>query len=293
MVQQDWGTFVDSFTQPSSPKPRTTTVPLKDSTVENDVFFKVVLLGDEDIGKTALLYRYAKDYFPTDHKQTIVFDLDERKLRMFDNKVVKLLLLSHAGKESFIQQISSSLKDAVGFVLVYDVTNLESLQHCSSVWLPQINKHATNENCPIFLLGTKSDLREESTMDPTEVRRLTTLLKCRPMEVSAKKGSDSHINAIFEYITEVIYKRHLQNQIKPKTVTTPFENTKYGATESFISTTTYIGESDPAPVLDAENIGLTEIGAESDSEEAVVSDTINIGDSGDQPTYTEVTDESV
>jgi len=257
MVQKDWGKFVDSLSQPSTPRPTTTTIPIKnDHSIPNDVFFKVVLLGDEETGKTALLYRYAKNYFPQEPSQTIVFDMDERKLRMFDGKVVKLCLLSHAGNEAFIKQISSTLKDAVGFVLVYDVNNLDSLRHCTSMWLPQIKKHATNQNCPIFLLGTKTDIRNESSVDPVEVRKLVSSLQCRSLEISAKESSESEVSALFEFITEVIYKRHLQNQIKPKTN----QNTKYTSD----STTNTLEK--PLINIETEDIGFIEIAAESDSE---------------------------
>jgi small GTP-binding protein len=216
MVSQDWTKFVDTLTQTSStPRTQAVTLPLKDSGIPNDVFFKVVLLGDEQTGKTALLYRYAKNIYPEEPSQTIVFDMDDRKLRTFDGKVVKLLLLSHAGSEIFLEKISSSLNEAVGFVLVYDTTNIDSLKHVTTIWSSQIKKHATNENCPIFLLGTKTDLRagHPSPVDPAEIRKVAASLRCESLEVSAKESSDAEVNYIFERIVEVTFDSHLQETL--------------------------------------------------------------------------------
>jgi len=105
----------------------------------------------------------------------------------------------------------------------------------------------------MFLLGTKTDIRNESSVDPDEVRKLATSLHCRPLEISAKESTEMEVNALFEYITEVIYKRHLQNQIKPKYTDTTTTNTSL--TENALSTNT-----------ETDNIGFTEKAPESDSE---------------------------
>jgi len=270
ILQQDWNKFVDSFSEPSTPRNRTqgTSLPIQDTTTANDVFFKVVLLGDEQTGKTALLYRYAKNLFLEEPSQTIVFDMDERKIRMYDGKVVKLLLLSHAGSENFLPQISSSLKDAVGFVLVYDTTNKESLGHCVTTWLPQIKKHATNENCPIFLLGTKTDLRSESPspVDSSEVRKLASILRCRPLEVSSKDSPDSEVNFIFEHVAGVIYKCHLQNQIVSKvSKLDSVEISPLSDNNNTVKEEVKINKIQDVEELDTENVKFEEI-RESDSD---------------------------
>jgi len=104
----------------------------------------------------------------------------------------------------------------VGFVLVYDVTSAESLKNCVKVWLPQVKKHATNDNCPIFLLGTKTDVTGKPTIHPTSVRKIATTIKARPLYVSSKLSDESKINGVFEKITQEIYNLQLRNKIKPK-----------------------------------------------------------------------------
>jgi Ras-related protein Rab-1A len=57
--------------------------------IEPDYLFKILLLGDSDIGKTSLLNRFIKDVYSNDHISTIGIDFSIRTLQ-FNNYLVKL-----------------------------------------------------------------------------------------------------------------------------------------------------------------------------------------------------------
>lgn len=57
--------------------------------IEPDYLFKILLLGDSDIGKTSLLNRFIEDVYSNDHISTIGIDFSIRTLQ-FNNYLVKL-----------------------------------------------------------------------------------------------------------------------------------------------------------------------------------------------------------
>jgi len=159
--------------------------------------------------------------------------MDEIKLRMYDGKIVKLLLSSHAGDEENLQNLNSSVEGAMGFIFVYDVTNPKSFRNIFDIWLPQIRKYATYENYPIFILGTKTDIKRDApSIDKTLIRQLSSEVKAKSFQVSAKETDQTEIEAVFEGIVEEIYKRNNLKVILPKS------DSSTNQTETILNSTT-------------------------------------------------------
>lgn len=67
--------------------------------------------------------------------------------------------LSQAGQESFKSITRSYYRNAVGAVVVYDVTNRESFVHVQR-WIEEV-KESGNETMQFILVGNKSDLTKK------------------------------------------------------------------------------------------------------------------------------------
>jgi len=76
---------------------------------------------------------------------------------------VKLSVFDTAGQERFKAITSSFIRGKHGIVLVYDLSDLETLQSCLDIWVPEIIAKADPE-AQIMLVGNKSDL--VNTSDP-------------------------------------------------------------------------------------------------------------------------------
>lgn len=123
--------------------------------VDYDYLFKLLLIGDSNAGKTAVLLRFADRSFTEAYISTIGVDFKIRTLEL-EGKVVKLQIWDTAGQERFRTITSSYYRGAHGIILVYDVTDLDSFKNLR-YWLAEIERYAADAVNKL-LLGNKCDL---------------------------------------------------------------------------------------------------------------------------------------
>ena len=124
-----------------------------------DYIFKVCLLGQAAVGKTALMRRYADDSFEDSMLSTIGVDFRFKSINLEGN-FVKLQLWDTAGQERFRSVIESYYRDADAIILVYDVRNMQTFQIVQEYWLSEVKKHV-KEDCEIIIFANKSEERPE------------------------------------------------------------------------------------------------------------------------------------
>ena len=81
----------------------------------------------------------------------------ETKQITVDNKVCKLQLWDTAGQEEHKSMTNTFYRKANGFILVYDITNLDSF-NAISTWMDEIGKFLEKGDYSRILVGAKSDL---------------------------------------------------------------------------------------------------------------------------------------
>ncbi|XP_019370950.1 PREDICTED: ras-related protein Rab-19 [Gavialis gangeticus] len=119
-----------------------------------DYLFKIILLGDSDVGKTCVVHRFHSGHFRERHHNTIGVDFSVRSL-LLDGKKVKIQVWDTAGQERFRTITQSYYRSAHGAILAYDITRrstFESIPH----WIHEIEKYGA-ANLVIMLIGNKSD----------------------------------------------------------------------------------------------------------------------------------------
>jgi Ras-related protein Rab-1A len=173
------------------------------SGAEYDHLFKILCIGDSSVGKSSLVNRYAEESFDTRFISTIGVDFKIKSITI-RGKIVKMQLWDTAGQERFRAITTSYYRGADGVILVYDVTNPESIESLERTWIREVKMHAT-KNPKMILVGNKCDLA--TTLSGAELmrnRELLAGLKERlaqdghvdVIEVSAKTGAN--VNTIFE-----------------------------------------------------------------------------------------------
>ncbi len=125
---------------------------------EFDHLFKVLLIGDSGVGKSSLLLRFTSDTFD-DLSPTIGVDF-KLKMMSLQGKRLKLTIWDTAGQERFRTLTSSYYRGAQGVILVYDVTKRETFTNLSDIWLKEVERYSTNQDCIKMLIGNKVDLEE-------------------------------------------------------------------------------------------------------------------------------------
>ncbi|XP_065341276.1 ras-related protein Rab-34-like [Cloeon dipterum] len=118
---------------------------------------KVVFIGDCGVGKTCLINRFCKRIFDCNYKMTIGVDFEVERFDII-GVPFSLQMWDTAGQERFRSIATSYYRGANALVLVFDMTDLETLKN-SRQWMNEAM--AANWHGPkplVFLVGTKKDL---------------------------------------------------------------------------------------------------------------------------------------
>ncbi|XP_048363498.1 ras-related protein Rab-10-like isoform X2 [Sphaerodactylus townsendi] len=121
---------------------------------------KIVMAGEPEVGKTSILRQYTQTSLaqPASFIATIGIDFKVKTISLNDT-TLKLQIWDTAGQERFRTLTTSYFRGAHGFVLVYDITNIESFQGIAH-WMKAIYEKA-DENVEVILLGNKCDNEAE------------------------------------------------------------------------------------------------------------------------------------
>lgn len=177
-----------------------------DSDEPSDYVLKFLVLGDTGVGKTSLLTRYVEDRFNSTFATTVGVDFCQKKVK-FDYKGtlvnIQLQLWDTAGQERFRSLTSSFFRDAMGFLLVFDLTNENSFHHIND-WLVQLHTHCYNEQPPVVIVGNKVDLERVITKE--SAKSLSSELGFKYIESSAMNNVNVNeaVGALLELVLDHI-----------------------------------------------------------------------------------------
>jgi len=123
-----------------------------------DFLFKLLLIGDSSVGKTAILLRFSDDSFSPNFISTIGIDFRIKTIEIRGKKI-KLQIWDTAGQERFHTITTSYYRGAMGILLVYDITRPNSFDNLAK-WLRTILEHS-NTDVEKMILGNKCDMEEQ------------------------------------------------------------------------------------------------------------------------------------
>ena len=172
-----------------------------------DFIFKVLLLGNSDVGKSSLLLRYVDSVWSDTFVPTIGVDFKVKTIEI-DGKKVKLQIWDTAGQERFRTVVSTYFRGAHGIFLIYDITNRDSFKNLEN-WLIEIEKNAS-ENVLKILIGNKNDLEDERDISPDEGKSFANRNGMQFIETSAKMNTN--VNEAFETLGKLMIEFNSQQK---------------------------------------------------------------------------------
>ncbi|XP_040010772.1 ras-related protein Rab-27B-like [Xiphias gladius] len=165
---------------------------------EYEYLIKLLALGDSGVGKTTFLYRYTDNKFNRKFTTTVGIDFREKRVMYTGlgadgvterNFRVHLQLWDTAGQERFRSLTTAFFRDAMGFLLMFDLTNQQSFLNVRN-WMSQLQANAYCDSPDIVLVGTKADLRDARDVHARQARDLADRYGIPYFETSAVTGVD-------------------------------------------------------------------------------------------------------
>ena len=153
--------------------------------LHEEIKYKLIVIGDENVGKTSIINRFKSNQFTGDYQPTVGLDFQNLPL-LIDNQNVNLLLYDTAGQEKFRSLIPLYTKDANIILLIYDTTNYESFTNIEK-WYDSLS-NVNKEEAIIFMIGNKIDLVEERKVKEEEAKIYADAHNYIFQEVSALNG---------------------------------------------------------------------------------------------------------
>lgn len=154
-----------------------------------DHLFKLLLIGESCVGKSAIIKRFAEDKFSVSATSTVGVDFLIKNLSIPESgKVVKLQIWDTAGQEKFRSITRSYYRGGAGALLVYDITRRETFEHLT-MWLEDCRKYS-NQNIVIMLIGNKCDLENKRAVSKEEGEAFAKQHGVTFLETSAKTAEN-------------------------------------------------------------------------------------------------------
>lgn len=157
--------------------------------------FKILLLGDGNVGKTSLIMRFTTGRFKETYKATIGTDIFQKTI---DNKDLQIWDLS--GQSHFKNIRMKFYKRANGSLLVFDLTNPISFDNLEN-WIEEAQE--VTGDIPTVLVGNKKDL--EHLIQLNMIEKVKNFAKSKGLEfvfTSARNGEN--VEEAFKKLSEAL-----------------------------------------------------------------------------------------
>ncbi|ESX02053.1 hypothetical protein KL918_005100 [Ogataea parapolymorpha] len=169
---------------------------------------KVVLLGDQGVGKTSIRAQFVQRYFASSYRATIGANFLSHAVKTRAGDQLQLQIWDTAGQERFNAMTRAFYRGAEIAILVYDVTNAQSFYSLRR-WLDKILEHCNNPRLRILIVGNKTDqhaLQQISRRQAVEFAQslpagLIGDVKTDVLETSARRYQD--VERVFQQCAEI------------------------------------------------------------------------------------------
>lgn len=123
-----------------------------------DFLFKIILIGDSNVGKTCLVQNFKSGTFSDKQQNTIGVDFTVRTVDI-EGRKVKMQVWDTAGQERFRTITQSYYRSAHGAMIAYDITRQSTFDSVTQ-WIKEVELYGA-ANIVLVLIGNKSDLEDE------------------------------------------------------------------------------------------------------------------------------------
>ena len=180
-----------------------------------DYLFKILTVGEFNVGKTSLILRFINDTFIETYMPTIGVDFFYKILDI-ENKIIAAQIWDFYSSEQFKRLPLGYYRNVLGIIIAYDITEIKSFEKLKN-WINDIKMYA-HKKVRLVLVGNKCDLSNRRITEE-EGKKLADELGAKFFEASAKTGYN--VNEAYNFLIRDIfnnYKDFEKNKIEIKNV---------------------------------------------------------------------------
>jgi len=176
-----------------------------------DYQFRLIVVGDSTVGKSALLRAFTDGKFTEVCDPTVGVDFFARLIEVKDGVRVKLQLWDTAGQERFRTITWSYYRNSVGALLLYDISRRSSFEHLVE-WLFEARRHIEPGRAIFEVVACKVDLESNRVVSTEEGKAFADSYGLSFIETSAKTGFN--VEKAFTTIAQQIYEKIQSGEFK-------------------------------------------------------------------------------
>ena len=173
--------------------------------------FKYIIVGDTSVGKSCLLLKFTDNQFQQIHDLTIGVEFGT-KIISVNNEKIKIQVWDTAGQELFRSITRSYYRGVAGVILVFDMSNIDSINSIPS-WFKDLKNtymRLSTEPLSIILVGNKIDKNIDNSIIENIRKKANQFAQennIRFIETSAKSGKN--VNELFTTLAkDILVKIH-------------------------------------------------------------------------------------
>jgi small GTP-binding protein len=168
--------------------------------------FKIIVVGDVQVGKTSLIEKYTRGSFNKDYIKTIGAQYSVYEKELEEDKIT-CFFWDIAGSKEFHFLRPRFFKNSHAAIIVYSLgendLGRESVNQISN-WYNEIMKHCPE--IPIIIIANKSDLVDDTKLDYSYIQEFINENKLLGFFITSVKNNQG-INRAFDSIIEALYNK--------------------------------------------------------------------------------------
>ncbi len=169
---------------------------------------KLILVGEAQVGKTAIINQYVQNIFEEEYIATIGQEKQTKEISLKNGTKFKLEIWDTIGQDTYSAANKIFMRNAKIALLVYDITNKESFDRLNKFY-QQVCDINGKDKVIIGVVGNKNDLYEERAVEEEEGKKYAEEIKASFFETSAKDHET--IESLFEGICEQLNNKDNKN----------------------------------------------------------------------------------
>ena len=168
---------------------------------------KIILLGEEKVGKTNLINTYFGKDFKEDTQRTL--DKSEN-LQLFEmkNKKYTINIWDTMGTEKYRSMTKNFIRGSHIIIFVYDITRIETFVELE-YWITLVNQEISTDKIIFGLVGNKIDLYLEQKVNKQEGLDKAQKLNAEFAETSAKNNPLPFKNLVIKLLGKLFFQKKI------------------------------------------------------------------------------------